>query len=249
MRQEIIQSDIKPPVFTKLLKHLHLADFDIPLENIHEVNVEAMIKSHYFVFSVDMYTELSKSYPALSETYILENKDAFLAEVSTVPLEKDVFESLVISMQTDNAFKESIIKNHGVKLMSKAVAEHICSMRIPITKDIFDAAWDVLDAGTKKKLMLDHLSLLNAADLETCFSALGEPYQEFTDRSRRHNVTLSDSEEHRALAKRLQQVDYITSYDDTGCIKEYDFKLRKPVDRPAILCRVKADSTNKGSSK
>lgn len=249
LRQEIIQSDIKPPVFTKLLKHLHLADFDIPLENIHEVNVEAMIKSHYFVFSVDMYTELCESYPALSETYILENKDAFLAEVSTVPLEKDVFESLVISMQTDNAFKESIIKNHGVKLMSKAVAEHICSMRIPITKDIFDAAWDVLDAGKKKKLMLDHLSLLNAADLETCFSALGEPYQEFTDRSRRHNVTLSDSEEHRALAKRLQQVDYITSYDDTGCIKEYDFKLRKPVDRPAILCRVKADSTNKGLGK
>lgn len=249
LRQEIIQSDIKPPVFTKLLKHLHLADFDIPLENIHEVNVEAMIKSHYFVFSVDMYTELSKSYPALSETYILENKDAFLAEVSTIPLEKDVFESLIISMQTDNAFKESIIKNHGVKLMSKAVAEHICSMRIPITKDIFDAAWDVLDTGKKKMLMIDHLSLLNADDFEMCFSTLGEPYQEFTDRSRRHNVTLSDSEEHRALAKRLQQVDYITSYDDTGCTKEYDFKLRKPVDRPAILCRVKADIGNRGSNK
>lgn len=249
LRQEIIQSDIKPPVFTKLLKHLHLADFDIPLENIHEVNVEAMIKSHYFAFSVDMYTELSESYPALSETYILENKDAFLAEVSTVPLEKDVFESLVISKQTDNAFKESIIKNHGVKLMSKAVAEHICSMRISITKDIFDATWDVLDAGKKKMLMIGHLSLLNADDFETCFSELGEPYQEFTDRSRRHNVTLSDSEEHRALAKRLQQVDYITSYDDTGCIREYDFKLRKPVDRPAILCRVKADSSNRGSNK
>ena len=122
-------------------------------------------------------------------------------------------------------------------------------MRISITKDILDATWDVLDAGKKKMLMIGHFSLLNADDFETCFSELGEPYQEFTDRSRRHNVTLSDSEEHRALAKRLQQVDYITSYDDTGCIKEYDFKLRKPVDRPAILCRVKADSTNKGSSK
>ena len=118
LRQEIIQSDIKPPVFTKLLKHLHLVEFDIPLENIHEVNVEAMIKSHYFTFSADMYTELSESYPALSEAYILENKDAFLAEASTIPLEKDVFESLITSKQTDNAFKESIIKTHGVKLMS-----------------------------------------------------------------------------------------------------------------------------------
>lgn len=88
--------------------------------------------------------------------------------------------------------------------------------------------------------MIDHLSLLNAANLEMCFSALGEPYQGFTDRSRRHNVTLPDSEEYRTLVKRLQEVDYITSYDNTGCIKEYDAKLRKLVDRPAILCRVKA---------
>ena len=81
------------------------------------------------------------------------------------------------------------------------LAEHICSMRLSITKDIFDAAWDVLDTGKKKMLMIDHLSLLNADDFEMCFSTLGEPYQEFTDRSRRHNVTLSDSEEHRALDK------------------------------------------------
>ena len=97
--------------------------------------------------------------------------------------------------------------------------------------------------------MLDRLSLLSADDFESCFSALGKPYQEFTDRSRRHNVTLTNSEEHKALAKRLQQVDYITSYDDTGYIKEYDFKLRKPVDQPAILCRVKAENTSKELSK
>lgn len=249
LRQEIIQSDIKPPVFTKLLKHLHLADFDIPLENIHEVNVEAMIKSHYFTFSADMYTELGESYPALSEAYILENKDAFLAEASTIPLEKDVFESLIMSMRTNNAFKESIIKTHGAKLMSKAVAEHVCSMELSITKEIFDAVWHVVDTAKKKTLMFVYLSLLSADDLETCFSALGEPYQGFTDRSRRHNVTLPDSEEHRKLAKHLQQVGYITSYDDSGYIKEYDFALRKLVDRPAILYRVKADSTNRGSSK
>lgn len=240
LRQEIIQSDIMPPVFTKLLKHLHLVEFDIPLENIHEVNVEAMIKSHFFTFSADMYTELSESYPELSEAYILENKDAFLTEASTIPLEKNVFESLMTSKQTDNAFKESIIKIYGVKLMSQTVAEHICSKRLSITKEVFGAAWNVLDIEKKKQLMIEHLSLLNAADLEMCFSALGEPYQEFTDRSRRHNVTLPDSEEHRALVKRLQEVDYITSYDDTSYVKEYDTKLHKLVDRPAILCRVKA---------
>ena len=249
LRKEIIQSDIMPPAFTKLLKHLHLSDFDISLENIHESNVEAMINSHYLPFSVDIYTDLNESHPVLSEAYILNNKEAFLAEISTISLEKDMFESLVISDQTDIIFKETIIQNYGVTLMSKAVAERVCSMRLSITKDIFDAAWGVLSEDKKIRLMFGYLYLLNADDFATCFSALGMPYQDFADRGRRHNVTLSNSEEHRELAKRLQQVGYITSYDDTGFIQEYDFKSRNPVDRPVILFRIKADNTHKESNR
>ena len=249
IRQEIIQSDIKPPAFTKLLRHLHLANFDIPLEGILEENVGAMIIEHYFAFSAEIYKELGECYPALCELFILENKDDFLAVASTVSLEKEVFESLVISKQTDNAFKERIIKNHGVNLMSKAVAEQICSMNLSISKDVFDAAWDILDVSKKKTLMMGYLDILNAKDFEMCFASIGKTYQELTDRSRRHNVTIPDSEEHRKLAKRLLQVDYLTSYDDSGSIKEYDRTLRKTVDRPAILCRVKSASNSKAPEK
>lgn len=249
LRQEIIQSNIKPPVFTKLLKHLHLNDFNIPLENIHEVNVEAMIKSHYFVFAVGMFEELNESYPGLCEIYIMENKDAFLAAVSDVPLGKEVFEKLVTSKQTDRVFIEIIIKHHGANLMSETVADQICSMGLSVSKDVFDAAWDILDVSKKKILMMNHLESLTAEDFEMCFSKLGKPYQELTDRSRRHNVTIPDSEEHRKLAKRLLQVDYITSYDDSGSIKEYDRTLRKTVDQPAILCRVKSASNSKAPEK
>ena len=249
LRQEIIQSNIKPPVFTKLLKHLHLTDFNIPLENIHEVNVEAMIKSHYFVFAVGMFEELNESYPSLCEIYIMENKDAFLAAVSDVPLGKEVFEKLVTSKHTDRVFKEIIIKHHGANLMSETVADQICSMGLSVSKDVFDAAWDILDVSKKKILMMNHLESLAAEDFEMCFSKLGKPYQELTDRSRRHNVTIPDNEEHRKLAKRLLQVDYLTSYDDSGSIKEYDRTLRKTVDQPAILCRVKSASNSKAPEK
>jgi predicted acetyltransferase len=249
LRQEIIQSNIKPPVFTKLLKHLHLNDFNIPLESIHEVNVEAMIKSHYFVFAVGMFEELNESYPGLCEIYIMENKDAFLVAVSDVPLGKEVFEKLVTSKQTDRVFKEIIIKHHGANLMSEIVADQICSMGLSVSKDVFDAAWDILDVSKKKILMMNHLESLAAEDFEMCFSKLGKPYQELTDRSRRHNVTIPDSEEHRKLAKRLLQVDYLTSYDDSGSIKEYDRTLRKTVDQPAILCRVKSASNSKAPEK
>ena len=107
----------------------------------------------------------------------------------------------------------------------------------------------ILDVSKKKILMMNHLESLTAEDFEMCFSKLGKPYQELTDRSRRHNVTIPDSEEHRKLAKRLLQVDYITSYDDSGSIKEYDRTLRKTVDQPAILCRVKSASNSKAPEK
>lgn len=122
-------------------------------------------------------------------------------------------------------------------------------MNLSIPKDVFDAAWEVLDASKKKTLMIGHLDILQANDFEVCFAGIGKPYLELTDRSRRHNVTMPDSEEHRKLAMRLQQVDYITSFDSNGHFKEFDHALRKMVDRPAILCRVKADGNGKGPEK
>ena len=82
---------------------------------------------------------------------------------------------------------------------------------------------------------------------DECFKGLEKNYQEFADRSRRHNVSIRKNEEHAKLAKRLWDVDYITSYEDTGSIREYSRSLRKFVDQPAILCRVKADNTRKDS--
>lgn len=92
---------------------------------------------------------------------------------------------------------------------------------------------------------IDHMDILKAADFEECFASLGADYQGLTDRSRRHNVGIPDSEEHRKLVKRLQQVDYITSFDVGGSIKRYDSSMQKMVDVPTILCRVKASGDNR----
>lgn len=248
LQEEIIQLDIKPPVFTKLLKHMHLTAFNIPLVNIIQDNVEVMIRQHFFAFSAERYEELSKCYPALCEIFILENKDDFLTLIPTVSLNEEVFGSLVKNMQTDNTFKERIINNYGVLLMSKKTAEQVCALEIPISKEVFDAAWVVLDVNGKKALMIDHLDILQAKDFEICFAEIGKPYQELVDRSKRHKVTIPDSEDHRKLAIRLQEVDYITSYENKS-VSEYDDTVMKMVGRPVITCRVKADSNNRVSEK
>ena len=240
LRKEFIESDIEPPVFTKLLKHMHLANFDIPLPNIHEVNVEAMIEEHYFDFTADRYKELDDCYPVLCETFILENKDDFLATASAITLKAEVFETLVLSEHTDATFKEKVTSLYGTSLMSVKVAEYICLSKLTINKEVFDAAWEVLDESKKKELMFIHLELLKADDFEKCFAELGTPYQDLKDRSRRHNVPIPESDEHKELVKRLQQVNYITSFECGGHITEYDRDSRKMVERPSILCRVKA---------
>lgn len=241
LREEFIQSDIKPPVFTKLLKHMRLANFDIPLANIHEGNVKAMIEGHYFGFTADRYKELDECYPALCETLILENTDDFLATASVIKLKAEVFETLVLSEHTDTTFKEKVTNLYGASLMSVKIAEYICLSKLPINKEVFDAAWEVLDETKKKELMIVHLDLLKADDFEKCFAELGTPYRDLKDRSRRHNVTIPESEENKELAIRLQKVNYITSYECGGCIIEYDRDSRKMVERPSILCRVKAN--------
>ena len=242
LREEFIQSDIKPSVFTKLLKHMHLANFDIPLVNIHEVNVKVMIERHYLGFTADRYKELDECYPALCEMFILGNKDDFLATASAIKLKAEIFENLVMSEHTDTTFKEKVTNLYGVSLMSVKIAEYIYVSMLPINKEIFDAAWEVLDETKKKELMIAYLDLLKADDFEKCFAELGAPYRDLKDRSRRHNVTIPESEEHKELVKRLQQVNYITSYEYGGSIMEFDRDLRKIVERPSILCRVKLNS-------
>lgn len=240
LRKDFIQSDIKPPVFTKLLKHMHLADFDIPLACIHEVNVKAMIEEHYFGFTADRYKELDGCYPALCETFILENKDGFLAEASGIALKAETFENLVLSDNIDTQTKGSVIKLFGTTLMTERVAEYICLFQFAINKDVFDAAWGVLNKVKQKELMFNYLNLLIDVDFEKCFSELGKPYQELADRNRRHNVIIPENDEHINLAKRLQHVNYITSYECSGSVLEYDRQTEKVVRRPGILCRVKA---------
>lgn len=208
-----------------------------------------MIKHHCFTFTHDKYTELTENHPDLCSLFIQENKEDFLSMIEIISLEKTVFEDLILSGPEDKLFKEKIIKVYGVDLMSKEIAEHVYTFSLLIDNSVFEAAWKILDTQQKKILLFSYLDILQANDFEKYFKELEKPYQELADRSRRHNVTLSKSKEHMLLAKRLLFIDYITSYDDSGyVIRKYDHTLKKMVDSPAILYRIKATS-NKDSIK
>lgn len=112
-------------------------------------------------------------------------------------------------------------------------------LRISLNINFFDAAWNLLDSKEKERLMSDHLDLLNADKFENCFSELGGQYVELSDRSRRHEVSLTDCSENWRLAQRLSDIGYITSFQKKPSKK---FDPIKSDDKiiSKIVCRIKA---------
>ena len=72
--------------------------------------------------------------------------------------------------------------------------------------------------------MLDHLDLLNTDKFESCFSELGGQYTEFSDRSCRHEVSITDCDENWRQVQRLSDVGYITSFQKKSSKEFYPVK-------------------------
>lgn len=123
--------------------------------------------------------------------------------------------------------------------MTNRIAENLKAMGLTVNLEFFNAAWEYVDEYDKQKLMLEHLELLNSDDLHSCFTDLGKFYSDFLDRSKRHDVRLSNTSENQRLAERLEEVEYITSHQ-LNEKKEYDSVTETETIRTTILCRVKA---------
>lgn len=75
--------------------------------------------------------------------------------------------------------------------------------------------------------------------MKLSFSALGGQYTDLSDRSRRHEVSLTDCNENWRLVQRLSDVDYITSFQKKSS-KEFDPVKSDDKIISRIVCRIKA---------
>lgn len=90
--------------------------------------------------------------------------------------------------------------------------------------------------------MFNNLSILDANKFESCFLELSQWFSGFSDRSRKHNVDLQNTEDNYKLAERLKEVSYITSY----IVKEkeiYDSVTETKTKRKILSCKVKKCSS------
>ena len=86
--------------------------------------------------------------------------------------------------------------------------------------------------------MFNNLSILDAKKFESCFLDFSRWFPGFSDRSRKHDVELQNTEDNYKLAERLKAVSYITSY----ILKEkeiFDTVTETKIKRKILSCKIK----------
>ena len=236
--KEFIEFDIDQDSFAKILPKLPWNNFDVQLSTLNEGKVSTMISQKYFKFDVDRYNELSESFPALCVEFIIHNQSEYMSINDQIDIDSTLLETLVFDQRFDRSNAQHLIDYYGTEYMTTKIARNLNVLRINLNINLFDAAWSLLDIKEKERLMLDHLDLLNADKFENCFSALGGQYTDLSDRSRRHEVSLTDCNENWRLVQRLSDVDYITSFQKKSS-KKFDPVKSDDIIIPKIVCRIK----------
>lgn len=236
--EELITSTIDDSAFEKLLPQLEL-EFDIPIEKVERQKVGILIKKKYIPFDVNKYGEIKDAYPDLCPDFILYNQAEYMEVMEKIPMGETLLETLLLSPILDFSNAEVLLDAFGENYMTAKIAENLVDSNVTINKSIFTAAWEYVDEKGKKTLMFKCLSILEAADFENCFSELSQWYSGFCDRSKKHSVELPNNEESQRLAKRLQEVSYITSYKLQE--KEvYDSVTETKKKKSTFVCWIKA---------
>ncbi len=237
--KEFIESDIDQDSFAKLLPKLPLSDFNVELSSLDETKVSTMISQRYFEFDVDRYSELSENHPALCVDFIIHNQSEYMSIYDQIDMDSTLLETLVFDQRFERSNVQQLIDDYGVEYMTTKIARNINALKITLDINLFDIAWGLLEIKEKERLMLEHLDLLNADKLESCFSELGGQYLELSDRSRRHEVSLTDSQDNLKLVHRLDEIGYITSYQKKTS-KEFDPIKSNDKIVNKIVCRIRA---------
>lgn len=235
-KNEIIFSNLENKVFQKLAQCFKTIDTTFSLNEIAKDRLATMIQWHYFDFELSTYEELLDCAPELCVEFILENQEAFAEHMEDINLENDSFKELVLSKKCSLELKERIILAYGEELMSYEVATQFAQGNLgvlKINKRIFETVWEVLEnTKQQERLLFNYLDILGAKEFEKYLPDLDNPYCNLERREKRHEELIANNDKNLALAKRLEKIQYITSY-----------KVEPPsifYFGGAIRCRVKA---------
>lgn len=212
--KDFINADFTEEVFKIMLPALRLEKFDLDIASISEPVLNIMIDCNYFEFTVDRYESIAAKSEKLSLGFVLMNQDAYMKLKDDIGMSESLFEQLILNDDFNYDNKCQLFSEYAEDYMTGKIAVHMKTLKMPVSKTIFEAGWNCLDAD-REKLLLDYFALLNATELQQYFERLGSPYHELSDRSKKNVVIhLPMTDKNRDLAEHLKSIGYITKYGD-----------------------------------
>lgn len=210
---ELILCGMPISVYEVLLPVLRMSDFSMSLTDIPKEILGIMVRCKYFAFTPDKFGELKDIDESLAVEYISLNQDEAIKYTNDLDIDSALLNEILISTNITISNKEWFLEVFGVTYMTAEIVMSINELKLKITKETFEAAWEVANHDDGVKLFFDHLSLFTADDFERYFSEIGGEYATLSDRTKRYKRIISCSENNSNLVKRLKEVGYITSYN------------------------------------
>lgn len=235
--QEFILTDVETTIKEKLLPILRMKDFDIPLSSIDELTLHIMIDCQYFAFTVATYSDVDSVSSDMSLIFILKNQDAYMSLHEDIPMTSDLFEKLLAS-RLQREYKSKLFSAYAEEYMTKKIAMQMHTLHMPVTKGVFAEAWTCVDEGEQEQLLLENCTVLDAVELAQKFKEMGGNYKALADRTRRHEVNLFTTPQRIQLAKHLQTIGYITSWEEKE-EKAFDPAVEKETSRKLLKLRIR----------
>ena len=233
-----IGADFEQKVEQKLLPVLRLEKFDLDISSIAEPTLRIMVDCNYFEFTTDRYSAVNAVSSDIGIKFIMNNQEEYMSLSDSIPMTSSLLEQLIFNDDFDANNRNQVFCDYAKSYMTEKTAMQMKLRDLPVSKDIFEAAWNCTDQEDHVELLLDYCTMLSADELEQYFAELSFPYSELSDRSRRHEVALPVKDKNRALAEYLRKIEYLTSCDEKD-EKYFDAAADCEKTRKVLKLRIK----------
>ena len=175
---------------------------------------------------------------SLGANFILKNQEDYMSLSNSIPMTSSLLEQLVFNDGFAVNNRHQVFCDYAESYMTEKIAMQMKAHDLPVSRDIFEAAWHCIAQEDHIELLLDYCTILNAAELEQYFAELKAPYSELSDRSRRHEVSLPINDKNKALAEHLKKIGYLTNWEEKT-EKYFDVATNCEKIRKVLKLRVK----------
>lgn len=223
-------SDINNNIFEKYISYVRLIfnDLEFDIASMNQEKLKILIQNKYIPLNKEGFDKIKDVSVKIATLYILSDKDNFIDNIEIFQIDEDIFNNLLEETgRTDKVFCQKIVNYYGKNFMNENLIRAIFNMNITLTKDLFKIVFDEIDNKLKLTLLVRHLDLFNADELEKIFSKMDDEYKELSNREKRHDIHLPINSENERLCIYLQKINYISN--------------KNIYDKEQLLFRIKAN--------